>query len=143
LEKIALRDEKTRALKEELKTLKQAVLARETDSIEEEIASAKETKIIVREFQGVFNADDIVRALRPFCERPGMDKLILIISPAENILFLFSDGKKYDCGKLVKENVHIYNGKGGGNASSARAFFPNREYLDTFIDLIEKHLRSG
>jgi len=143
LEKIDFREEKTKMLKEELNALKQTVLAGETADIEEEIRTGGNVNIIVREFQNVFKADDVMRACRPFCEMPGMDKLLLIISPGENTLFLFSNGKKYDCGKLIKENVQIYNGKCGGNASSARAFFPNREYLDTFIDLIEKHLRSG
>jgi hypothetical protein len=41
----------------------------------------------------------------------------------------------------VKENAGIYNGKGGGNDIQARAIFTKMEYVETFIDLIEKHLR--
>jgi alanyl-tRNA synthetase len=68
-------------------------------------------------------------------------KLLIIVSEDENTLLLFSNGLDVDCGKLVKDNASIYNGKGGGNKESARALFPKKEYLDTFIDLIEKHLR--
>ena len=68
-------------------------------------------------------------------------KLLLIVSENENTLLLFSNGLAVDCGKLVKENASIYNGKGGGNKESARVLFSKKEYLDTFIDLIEKHLR--
>ena len=32
-------------------------------------------------------------------------------------------------------------GKGGGGATAARAIFAKDEYVDTFIDLIDKHLR--
>lgn len=62
-----------------------------------------------------------------------------LVHEPSNTVLLFSD--KHDCGKLVKENASIYNGKGGGNKNSARAIFAKAEYVDTFIDLIEKHLR--
>jgi len=71
---------------------------------------------------------------------PEIKKLLLIISPQDNTLLLFSDGT-VECGKLVKENASIYNGKGGGSKNNARAIFPKREGLDTFIDLIKKHLK--
>jgi alanyl-tRNA synthetase len=54
-------------------------------------------------------------------------------------VLLFTD--KHDAGRLVKENADIYGGKGGGNKNSARAIFSKTEYVDTFIDLIEKHIR--
>jgi alanyl-tRNA synthetase len=65
--------------------------------------------------------------------------LFLVHNPTNTIL-LFSNGKP-DCGKLVKDNANIYGGKGGGHKESARAIFPKEEYIDVFIDLIEKHLR--
>lgn len=69
------------------------------------------------------------------------DKLIVLADMNTNTVMLFSDGKHFDCGKLVKENAPIYNGKGGGRQDNARAVFPSAEYLDTFIDLLGKHLR--
>ncbi|MCL1809978.1 MAG: alanine--tRNA ligase-related protein [Clostridiales bacterium] len=140
IEKINLRDEKARAVKEELDALKQECIAEKAAEIEEAVKAGDSAKILVREFPA-FKTDDLLRLGRPFSGMEGMDKLIMLISPKDNTLLLFSNGKEYNCGKLVKENASIYNGKGGGNASSSRVFFPNREYLDTFIDLIEKHLR--
>ena len=64
----------------------------------------------------------------------------MCIRDRTHTVFLVSNGKT-DCGRLVKENASIYNGKGGGNASLARAIFTSSEYVDTFLDLIEKHLR--
>ena len=65
--------------------------------------------------------------------------------PSNTIVLVSSEktqkGGKYDCGKLVKENASIYNGKGGGSPQSARAMFDKPEYAETFIDLITKHLR--
>jgi alanyl-tRNA synthetase len=63
----------------------------------------------------------------------------LIHEPSATVL-LVSNGK-VNCSKLVKENAGIYNGKGGGNDIQARAIFTKMEYVETFIDLIEKHLR--
>ncbi|MBQ6948104.1 MAG: hypothetical protein IJN41_00305, partial [Firmicutes bacterium] len=75
---------------------------------------------------------------RPFLDE--IKKLVLILDGQSNTLLLFSNGT-VDCGKIVKENASIYNGKGGGNKNNARALFSKREYVLTFIDLIEKHLR--
>ncbi|MCL1981860.1 MAG: hypothetical protein FWG53_02050, partial [Clostridiales bacterium] len=140
IEKINLRDEKSRSVKEELDGLKQGYIAEKAAEIEEGIKAAASAKILVKEFPAL-KTDDLLRLGRPFSGNEAMDKLIMLISPKDNTLLLFSNGKNYNCGMLVKENASIYNGKGGGNASSARVFFPNRDYLDTFIDLIEKHLR--
>jgi hypothetical protein len=66
--------------------------------------------------------------------------LLILHYPTTNTLLLFSDGKP-DCGKLVKDHVDIYNGKGGGNPTSSRIIFSKPEYPELFIDLLEKHLR--
>ena len=65
--------------------------------------------------------------------------LFLVHRPSHTVL-LCSDGEPH-CGRLVKENASIYGGKGGGSAVTARAIFQKEEYVDTFIDLIDKHLR--
>ena len=72
--------------------------------------------------------------------RAGTKKPVLLYSEPDGTLMLFSDGTVH-CGNLVRENAHIYNGKGGGNKTMARAIFSKKEYVDTFIDLVEKHLR--
>ncbi|MEG2199840.1 MAG: hypothetical protein RRY25_06105, partial [Anaerovorax sp.] len=60
-------------------------------------------------------------------------------SVKEHTIMLFSNGNP-DCGKLVRDNADIYQGKGGGNATGARAIFSKADYVDTFVDLLEKHL---
>ena len=71
---------------------------------------------------------------------PHAGKIAFLVHEPTFTVLLVSDGKT-DCGKLVKDNAQIYNGKGGGNKTMARAIFTKSEYVDTFIDLIEKHLR--
>jgi len=70
----------------------------------------------------------------------SIPKIAFLVHDPSLTVFLCSNGN-VDCGKLVKENASIYNGKGGGNKSLARAIFAKEEYIPTFIDLIEKHLR--
>lgn len=83
--------------------------------------------------------DDLVSLCREIS--PSIKKIYFLVHEPSHTVLLVSDGKKTDCGKLVKENASIYNGKGGGNQTMARAIFTKDEYVDTFIDLIEKHLR--
>ena len=83
--------------------------------------------------------DDLVSLSREI--GPSVRKIYFLVHEPSHTVLLVSDGKKTDCGKLVKENASIYNGKGGGNQTMARAIFTKDEYVDTFIDLIEKHLR--
>jgi alanyl-tRNA synthetase len=86
----------------------------------------------------VLTLDDLLNIAKElFSEIPKV--LFLVHVPSHTVL-LCSSGQP-DCGKLVKENVSIYGGKGGGGATSARAIFQKDEYVDTFIDLISNHLR--
>ena len=101
-------------------------------------APSAQGKMLVRSYDDL-KAQDIFNIGKGFIGKT--DKLVVLAAPLENTLFLFSDGKHFDCGKIIKDNASIYNGKGGGKADNARAVFPNKEYLDTFIDLLDKHLR--
>ena len=60
--------------------------------------------------------------------------IALVCRPA-NTAVLLSDGEPH-CGKLVKENASTFGGKGGGNATSARAFFPDAESLAEFLSAV-------
>lgn len=152
IERIAASDEKAKAIKDQLYTLKQEYIREkvaeisadlEAASLGNTVSSQLGDKIILKEYAGLA-VDDLLQIGRPFIEstdKPLLDKLLLIIAPEQNTLLLFSSGGKIDCGKLVKENASIYNGKGGGKNTNARAIFKKREDLDIFIDLLEKHLR--
>jgi len=86
----------------------------------------------------ILSLDDIVSMTKDLSKK--IEKVCFLVHVPTNTVFLVSNGK-VDCGKLVKENAGIYNGKGGGSPTVARAIFNKAEYVDTFIDLIEKHLR--
>lgn len=138
LDKIKSRQAKNKEVKQELYELKQAVIKERTARLLVKLQDAHGQTVVTEEYSDL-KVDDSLTIGRALI--PEIKKLLFIVCPKESTILLLSNGKSTDCGKLVKENASIYNGKGGGNATSARAIFPKPEYLDTFMDLIEKPLR--
>lgn len=125
--------EKNKESRNQLHFLKKEVIARETA----DIAAALERGENVRRYH-ILSLDDLTVLAREVS--PHAKKIAFLVHEPSYTVFLVSDGN-VDCGKLVKDNAQIYGGKGGGNKTTARAIFTKDEYVDTFIDLIEKHLR--
>ena len=136
LEKILIQEEKNKAFRTQLNTFRQLLLKERI--IETENALAASDGIVVVSFEAL-KTDDLLQIGRSVTDK--ISKLLLIVSYDESTIFFFSKDKAVDCGKLVKETAHIYNGKGGGNDTQARAILPKAENIPTYIDLIEKHLR--
>lgn len=141
LEKFRTLQEKNKEIRNQLHFLKKDVLAKEAASIASELEAANlsdsNSAAHVRKYE-LLTLDDLVSLSREIS--PIIKKIFFLVHEPSHTVLLVSDGK-IDCGKLVKENASIYNGKGGGNSTMARAIFAKEEYVDTFIDLIEKHLR--
>ena len=164
LEKFRISREKDKEIRSELHFLKKEIIAREAASIIEELRAPEATQVqnppdkvlssnrlpnrlpnqsqnqpqAPRRRYSLLSLDDLVSLSREIS--PEVKKIYFLVHEPTHTVLLVSDGKT-DCGKLVKENASIYNGKGGGNKTMARAIFAKGEYVDTFIDLIEKHLR--
>ena len=125
--------EKNKESRNQLHFLKKEVIMREAA----DIAEALEKGENVRRYH-ILSLDDLTVLAREVS--PYAKKIAFLVHEPSCTVFLVSDGS-VDCGKLVKDNAQIYGGKGGGNKTTARAIFTKEEYVDTFIDLIEKHLR--
>ena len=125
--------EKNKEARNQLHFLKKEVIARETA----DIVAALERGEITRRYH-ILSLDDLNVLAREVS--PHVKRIAFLVHEPSFTVFLVSDGS-IDCGRLVKENAQIYGGKGGGNKTTARAIFTKDEYVDTFIDLIEKHLR--
>ena len=139
LDKMAAAETKNKKTRDALYVLKQSVTGSRVAEIEALLDSAsRDNSIIIREYDDM-SVDDLLNIGRPLIDK--IRKLLIIAAPSENTLLLFSDGKSIDCGRLVKENAPIYQGKGGGSRQNARAIFPKKESMDVFVDLLEKHLR--
>ncbi len=141
LDKMAVQEEKTKALRNQFHLLRQSIIKERIQALSIDLEALKtssdQTSIIAKEYNDMA-LDDLLTIGRALTSQ--LTKLLAIISRTDNTVLLFSDGK-IDCGKLVKENAAIYQGKGGGNNTNARAIFPKNDFIDTFIDLLEKHLR--
>ena len=122
---------KNKEVRNELYNLKKAVIRREINDIKDSITPAFVKKYDKLSINDILDIGKELKGLIP--------TIAFLVHEPSNTVLLFSD--RYDCGKLVKDNASIYGGKGGGNKNSARAIFSKAEYVDTFIDLIEKHLR--
>jgi alanyl-tRNA synthetase len=146
LDKIEAREAKNTETRNGFYALRQSVIqsrlaeitsAGEVLQKERQVTGLPKVPIIARSFNDL-PQDDLLAMGRAMAGK--FKGLLILHDPSAHTLFLFSDGKP-DCGKLVKDHLGIYNGKGGGNPTSSRIIFNKPEYPDLFIDLIEKHLR--
>lgn len=131
LQKYNAQQEKTKDVRNELYHLKKWLISREIDDISQTMTPA-----YVRKYDKL-SINDILDIGKGLAGK--IPTVLFLVHEPSNTVLLFTD--KYNAGMLVKENADIYGGKGGGNKNSARAIFAKEEYVDTFIDLIEKHLR--
>jgi alanyl-tRNA synthetase len=138
LAKYDAQSEKNSAKSYQLSLLKKEIISRESARIVSALEAGSYDNGLAVERYNILSLDDLTQLGRALS--PHIKKLAFLIHEPSTTVLLVSDGK-VNCGKLVKENAGIYNGKGGGNDIQARAIFTKMEYVETFIDLIEKHLR--
>lgn len=131
LSKYQAQEEKNKSVRDELYHLRKFVIAKEIEEIKKEIKPCFVKKYDTLSINDLLEIGKALQGIVP--------TIAFLVHEPSNTVLLFSD--THDCGKLVKENASIYNGKGGGEKNNARAIFSKKEYVDTFIDLLEKHLR--
>lgn len=145
LERIDAQDSKNGAARKELYDLKKNLLEEERISLaalfkqRTESAQAGETlPSLCARYYDRYSVEDLQTLGRSL----GVDLpcLVALVSEKENTAVLVSSGRP-SCGALVKDYASLYQGKGGGSDQLARAIFQKKESVDTFLDLLEKHLR--
>ncbi len=138
LDKYAAKQEKQKEARDRLFHLTKSVQEAEKERIAKSINDESESEQNGDIFEySILTVDDVIEIGRSLEGRiPGI--LYLIHQPSLTLL-VFSD--KHDCGKLVKENASVFNGKGGGNQKFARAIFTRRDDLDMFITGVKNLLR--
>ncbi len=135
-DKLRAQEERNRAVRERLHRLRRAAVLEKRKELEGQLSEGR--IVTIGEYDGL-EPDDLLQIGRPLAEEvPG---LLVLIHRETLTLFFFSDGKRVDCGKLVRETAPIYGGRGGGSAAQARTILPKGEYLPVYLDLLEKHLR--
>lgn len=139
-DKMKTQDTKNGAVRKELYDLKKTLISQQADNIEDiyktELFQVS-TPIVIKRYD-YLSIDDLQTLGRRVTM--SVKGLLLLVAEQEHTVLLVSRGKP-DCGKLVRENASIYQGKGGGNDTLARAIFTKPDSLNTYLDLLEKHLR--
>ena len=145
LKKYKAQQDKNNEARQQLGMLRRWVLAQEAEKIQQALAAEKTAakaegrpqKNLSFDYD-VLTVDDLLNLAKELFDH--IPKVLFLVHRPSSAVLLCSSGKP-NCGKLIKENASIYGGKGGGGATAARAIFAKDEYVDTFIDLIDKHLR--
>ena len=133
--KLKAQEEKAAALKDELFHLKKAYIENECTRLDA-ILDGADANVVVYPLEHL-SLDDAFSMGKHYMGKTG--RLIMLYAKKNTSYILVSDGS-IKCGALVKEYASFYNGKGGGNDTSARAIFSNADDAALFADLIRKHL---
>ncbi len=131
MDKVLAQEQRAKMVKNDLNTLRQSVIASRTQELRAALRSQTGT-LLLREFDDL-KTDDLFNIAKPLIGE--LNGLLLLRSTSDHTLLLFSGGEP-DCGRLIKEHAFSHGGKGGGNATSARAVFAKKKDLEQFIEFL-------
>ena len=134
-DKIEKQEKKHEETKNTLNKLRNVLISQKTEEIKKELSAGVP---FISRFYDEFTPEDIMKIGKHILQ--DIKGLVVAGDLNTNTLILFSDGTN-DCGKLVKDNAGVYNGKGGGRKDNARALFPDYDSMMLFTDALEKLLR--
>jgi alanyl-tRNA synthetase len=133
-QKMAARARQEEAKLKQLSAVRRAYIESEATALQ--AGAGAEAGPLIYESQ-LLSTDDLTNLRKQFRALP---RLLVLVAAAEQTALLFSDGAP-DCGKLVKDNAPVWNGKGGGRPDNARVLFAQRQDLDCFLDFLRKAVR--
>lgn len=71
------------------------------------------------------------------------NNIVILTTTLENKLILAQNGTHpLHCGQIFKQELQNYNGKGGGNNTSAQAAFQQEQDLKEFQDFLMNHIKA-
>ncbi|MCR3759937.1 alanyl-tRNA editing protein [Clostridium felsineum] len=129
---------KVKSNKEEISTLKKIVSDYKKNEAKIEADKLKNEKndgVIFKHYEdGDFSfIEEIYDGIK------DEDAIIILTSGVDNrILFAQNGGSTVECGKIFKQNIKNYNGRGGGNAKRAQAAFSSKDDLFKFAEFLKK-----
>lgn len=134
-DKIEKQEKRHEETKNTLNKLRNVLISQKTEEIKKGLSAGVP---FISRFYDEFTPEDIMKIGKHILQ--DIKGLVVAGDLNTNTLILFSDGTN-DCGKLVKDNAGVYNGKGGGRKDNARALFPDYDSMMLFTDALEKLLR--
>ncbi len=105
-----------------------------------EIAAAAVSPLIIKSFDNK-NFEDIGKLMKGILSK---GEFIVILSSATDRRLLFAKSGNFDvnCGKVLKEHLAEFNGKGGGGDNWANAGFKNVEDMQRFETFLKELLKN-
>ncbi|KZL91113.1 alanyl-tRNA editing protein [Clostridium magnum] len=136
LERVENQSLEIEKLTKELKSLKKIIAESEAKNI----IKAENSKVILRKYE-----DKSFEDIELIAAALSSKNFILILSSLKEnkILFMNDSHSDISCGKLFKENIKVFNGKGGGNAKRAQGSFENKQDLINFSQFLNRSLTEN
>jgi alanyl-tRNA synthetase len=125
-DKIKINVEELKNNQREIKELKESLYVYEAG----DILKSAQSKVIIRSFQDK-SFEDIQNIGRAILQA---GEYLTIISSLKDKKLWFAHRGSFDinCGKILKEHLHRYNGRGGGGDKQAQAAFEDQQMLIEF-----------
>ena len=127
LKKFDAQEKRNQETRDQLQTLRSILLHQEAAQLKEAMHPG-----LVASYEE-FTVDDLFNLGKLLAG--SITGAVALVHKPSNTAILLSEGDPH-CGKLVKENAFALGGKGGGNATSARAFFSDAESLEQFLSTV-------
>lgn len=83
-----------------------------------------------------------VRALAKAISAGGCVALLGLRAEKTQLIFARADGLAIDCGKLLRDTLAQFGGRGGGQAALAQGGLPDSTQLEAALDAAVEHLRA-
>lgn len=126
LSRVEAQDEQTKATRKELAELKERMSVIDA----REMASSAKSRLIVRSFDDKKFED--LTLLSKYILEHGNFIVVLSSVPDKRLLFARGEGFNVECGKILKESLPAYGGKGGGKPNWANAGFGDVDTMRKF-----------
>lgn len=123
-------------LKRELNGFKKMIAENEAEIIMKNFSS----KVILKNYEDK-SFEDIELIAAALSSKNNI--LILSSLKDKKILFINNSDSDISCGKLFKDNIKEFNGKGGGNAKRAQGSFENEENIINFSEFLNKNIAEN
>lgn len=133
IEKIKGQNETIEDLRKEVSNLYSKIASKEAEALIE----SSDTKFIIKEYneEGFDFLDKLYEKLK------DREAILILTSIKDKKLILAQNGSfDFQCGKLFKERLKEFDGRGGGNAKRAQASFQDIVSMQSFAEYLKSNL---
>ncbi len=133
IEKIKGQNEAIEELRKQVSNLYSKIASKEAEALIE----SSDTKFIISKYneEGFDFLDKLYEKLK------DTEAILILTSIKDKKLILAQNGSfDFECGKLFKEKLKEFDGRGGGNAKRAQASFQDATSMESFAEYLKSNL---